>query len=119
MSEANAHLEDFLGSDLLGDTEKIEEKQESIWFNTGWITPAQLLERAKELAAMAQDAHEKDVFVRVWCDKGEKSHPYTQIRVDNTDKVTRWKKIQEAKAKRSAGANFASKGQDDLGDLLS
>lgn len=118
MSEANAHLEDFLGDEILGKTEEKVEKQESTWFNTGWITPAQLLEKAKELAKMAQEAHDKDVFVRVWCDKGEKSHPYAQIRVDNTDKVTRWTKIQEAKAKRSAGAEFASKPADDLDDLL-
>jgi hypothetical protein len=114
----NAHLADFLGDDILGETKVEPEKAESIWFNTGWVTPAQLLDKAKELASMAQEASEKDVFVRVWCDKGEKSHPYTQIRVDNTDKVTRWKKIQEAKLKRSAGADFASKGQDDLTDLL-
>ncbi len=108
----SSHIEDFVGADILAETETEPEKQESIWFNTGWITPAQLLERAKELAAMAQEANDKDVFIRVWCDKGQKSHPYTQIRVDNTDKVTRWKKIQEAKEKRSAGANFAS---TDLG----
>jgi hypothetical protein len=107
----SSHIEDFVGADVLAES-KEEEKQESTWFNTGWLTPAQLLEKAKELAGMAQEAADKDVFVRIWCDKGVKSHPYTQIRVDNTDKVTRWDKIQEAKAKRSAGADFAA---TDLG----
>ena len=117
MSETN-HMEDFLGSEILGETKQEPEKQDSIWFNTGWVTPAQLLEKAKELAKMAQEAHDKDVFIRVWCDKGAKSHPYAQIRVDNTDKVTRWTKITEAKNKRSASADFASKTGDDLGSLL-
>ena len=108
------HLADFLGADLLGES-KEEEKSKSIFGNTGWLTPAQLLEFAKEVAVMAQEAHEKQVFVRTWCDKGEKSgKPYFQIRLDNIDKVERWKAIQEIRNKKNPAASFAS----DAADLL-
>jgi hypothetical protein len=74
---------------------------ETVFINTNFLTPDELDAKAEELKIIADAARAEDKFVRVWCDRGDKTgFPYGQVYVDKWNKQDRWTWIKGRKVER-------------------
>ena len=106
----------------------MSEQNKTVFVNTNFLTPDELDAKANELKALAADARKQDKFVRVWCDRGDKTgFPYGQVYVDKWSKQDRWTWIkgrkverEQAKARKASTPNESvseSVGVEDGGQL--
>lgn len=93
----------------------------TVFINTNFLTPKEMMDKARELFAIAKLAEKQDKFVRVWCDKGEKTgFPYAQAYVDKMSKADRWTWLKGRKAEREqrdAKQSTTAASGDDSGQL--
>jgi hypothetical protein len=76
-------------------------ENQTVFINTNFLTPDELDAKAEELKIIADAARADDKFVRVWCDRGDKTgFPYGQVYVDKWSKQDRWTWIKGRKVER-------------------
>jgi hypothetical protein len=74
---------------------------ETVFINTNFLTPDEMDAKAEELKIIADAARADDKFIRVWCDRGDKTgFPYGQVYVDKWNKQDRWTWIKGRKVER-------------------
>ncbi len=85
----------------------------TVFINTNFLKPQEMMDLARELFQLAKDATTQDKFVRVWCDNGKNTgFPYGQVYIDKMDKQARWTWLkgrqverEQAKARKAAAAS--------------
>jgi len=98
---------------------------ETVFINTNFLTPDELDAKAEELKIIADAARAADKFVRVWCDRGDKTgFPYGQVYVDRWNKQDRWTWIkgrkverEQAKARKAAASTTPNESVSGSADV--
>lgn len=83
----------------------MSEKNKTVFLNTNFLKPQEMMDLARELFQVAKDAAAQDKFVRVWCDNGKNTgFPYGQVYIDKWTKDNRWKWLKGREVERKAAA---------------